>query len=312
MLNNAILIAGPTASGKSALAVELAREIGGVVVNADSMQVYDVLSVLTARPGPEDLERVPHALYGHVPPSLAYSTGAWLGDVAKLASSGDLDLRRPIFVGGTGLYFRALLEGIAQTPPVPGAVRERWRQRLAAEGPEALHGLLAERDPDAALAIGRTDGQRITRALEVYEASGRPLSAWQKENTPPLVSHETSTKVVLEPDRSYVVERIEQRFDRMVAEGGLDEVRALLALNLAPDLPAMKAIGVRELTSYLRGDITLEQAVEQAKTATRRYSKRQSTWFRHQLDESWQRRAVLPSSASPAGLVEALKNTTKN
>ncbi|WP_367718609.1 tRNA (adenosine(37)-N6)-dimethylallyltransferase MiaA [Nitratireductor sp. GISD-1A_MAKvit] len=312
MLNDAILIAGPTASGKSALAVDIARKTGGVVINADSMQVYDVLSVLSARPGPDDLNRVPHALYGHVPPSVAYSTGAWLADVAQLCTSGFLQERRPIFVGGTGLYFRALLEGIAKTPAVPPKLRRRWRERLVAEGPEALHRILQERDPEAAASIGQTDGQRITRALEVHEASGRPLSEWQKENTPPLVSSATSVKVVLEPDRSFVVERIERRFDRMIAQGGLEEVRALLSLKLAPELPAMKAIGVRELASYLQGEIPLAQAVEQAKTATRRYSKRQTTWFRHQLDDGWKRLAVTPSDATQVRLVDLVVDATKN
>ncbi|WP_295814917.1 tRNA (adenosine(37)-N6)-dimethylallyltransferase MiaA, partial [uncultured Nitratireductor sp.] len=231
MLNDAILIAGPTASGKSALALHFARDTDGVVINADSMQVYDVLSILSARPDAGEDATVPHHLYGHVPPSVAYSTGAWLADVAGLVRNGILEGRRPIFVGGTGLYFRALLTGIAPTPPVPEAVREHWRQRLAKEGPEALHQILSHRDRDTAAAIRPADGQRITRALEVHEATGRALSAWQRDTTPPLVDRQTSTCIVLEPERAFVTQRIEQRFDRMVDRGALDEVRALLALE---------------------------------------------------------------------------------
>ncbi|MBN7762789.1 tRNA (adenosine(37)-N6)-dimethylallyltransferase MiaA [Nitratireductor aquibiodomus] len=311
MLNNAILIAGPTASGKSALALALAQETGGVVINADSMQVYDVLSLLTARPSAEDLKRVPHFLYGHVSPSVAYSTGAWLDDVAKLVESGALEGKRPVFVGGTGLYFRALLEGIAPVPPVPDAVRRHWRQRMEKDGPEALHGLLAERDPDAASAIGTGDAQRITRALEVFEASGRPLSAWQQENTPPLVDRASSRCIVLEPEREFVRQRIGQRFDRMVEEGALEEVKALLALDLPPELPAMKAIGVPELAACLANECALEDAIERAKTATRRYSKRQGTWFRNQLGEDWLRVPLSSENALPRSLAGVLQASAK-
>ncbi len=309
MLNDAILIAGPTASGKSALALRLAMETGGVIVNADSMQVYDVLRVLSARPGADDLARVPHHLYGHVPPSIAYSTGAWLEDVAALAKKGSLSDRRPIFVGGTGLYFRALLDGIAPTPPVPEDVRNHWRQRLLEEGPEALHRLLSERDAAAAGAIGVMDGQRITRALEVHDATGRALSTWQNETTVPLVKKSECTCIVLEPERVFVTEQIERRFDSMVEEGALDEVRALLALDLSAALPAMKAIGVPELAAYLRNECSLEDAIMRAKTATRRYSKRQATWFRHQLGEDWLR---LPIGSQTGSADELLKFIRSN
>lgn len=311
MLNDAILIAGPTASGKSALALRLALEVGGAIVNADSMQVYDVLRVLSARPGTDDLARAPHHLYGHVSPSVAYSTGAWLDDVSALLEKGALAGRRAIFVGGTGLYFRALLNGIAPTPPVPEPVRSHWRKRLADEGPEALHRVLSKRDAAAAAAIGPTDGQRITRALEVHDATGKALSAWQDETTQPLVARENSTCIVLEPERSFVVERIESRFDSMIAQGALEEVMALLALDLAVSLPAMKAIGVPELTAYLRNECTLEQAVTQAKTSTRRYSKRQATWFRHQLDDQWLRLPIGSHTRSTDELVTAIKNNLK-
>ncbi|MFC5585675.1 tRNA (adenosine(37)-N6)-dimethylallyltransferase MiaA [Nitratireductor kimnyeongensis] len=311
MLNDAILIAGPTASGKSALALRLALEVGGAIINADSMQVYDMLRVLSARPGADDLGRVPHHLYGHVSPSVAYSTGAWLDDVSRLLDTDVLKDRRPIFVGGTGLYFRALLDGIAPTPPVPEPVRIRWRKRLADEGPEALHSLLSERDAVAAAAIGSTDGQRITRALEVHDATGKALSAWQNETTEPLLSREDCTCIVLEPERSFVVDRIERRFDSMVADGALEEVAALLALDLAASLPAMKAIGVPELAAYLRSECTLEQAVTRAKTATRRYSKRQATWFRHQLDDRWLRLPMGRHTNSAEDLIALIKNNLK-
>lgn len=311
MLNDAILIAGPTASGKSALALRLAMEVGGAIINADSMQVYDVLRVLSARPGADDLARVPHHLYGHVPPSVAYSTGAWLDDVAVLFEKGVLGGCRPIFVGGTGLYFHALLNGIAPTPPVPEAVRFHWRQRLAVEGPEALHRLLSERDATAAAAIGPTDGQRITRALEVHDATGKALSVWQGETSTPLVNRKSSTCIVLEPERSFIVDRIERRFDSMVDEGALDEVRALLALDLAASLPAMKAIGVPELAAYLRHECTLDEAVTKAKTATRRYSKRQATWFRHQLDDQWWRLPISARTETTDDLVIFIKNNLK-
>ncbi|MCR4267133.1 tRNA (adenosine(37)-N6)-dimethylallyltransferase MiaA [Nitratireductor sp. ZSWI3] len=291
-LKNAILIAGPTASGKSALAMEVARRTGGVIVNADSMQVYSVLSVLTARPDAGDLAAAPHFLYGHVPPARAYSTGRWLDDVAALARKGVFTGRRAVFVGGTGLYFRALTEGLSPMPAVPEDVRRGWRDRLAAEGPAALHALLADRDPVAAAAIRPSDGQRIVRALEVLDASGRPLSDWQAEASVPLVDADTSHGFVLEPERGLLAERIATRFDRMIGEGALDEVRALQALDLASDLPAMKAIGVRDLGDALAGRQTLADAVARTKTATRQYAKRQMTWFRNQFGPEWTRIAI--------------------
>lgn len=290
VLRNAVLIAGPTATGKSARAIATARESGGVIVNADSMQVYSVLSLLTARPGAEEMAVAPHRLYGHVHPSQPYSTGAWLRDVEALIETEVLGKGRPaIFVGGTGLYFRALTEGLAPMPAIPPAVRERWRQRLADEGGPALHRLLCERDPAAARRIGVEDGQRIVRALEVHEASGRPISAWQAERTRPLVDAGSAEKIVFEPDRAILAERIEARFDRMLEEGALDEVRALERLGLSPEMPAMKAIGVPELSDYLAGRISLAEAVARATAATRQYAKRQTTWFRHQLGAGWRR-----------------------
>jgi len=286
-VKNAILIAGPTASGKSALALELAERLGGTIVNADSMQVYAVLDVLTARPRGEDLARAPHRLYGHVDPGIAYSTGAWLRDVENIAA--DLTGGPAIFTGGTGLYFRALAEGLPEMPAVPTEIRDRWRGRLAEVGPEPLHALLAQRDAETAAALKPTDGQRIVRALEVVDASGRSIRAWQAQKGRPLVDRATARFFVVEPDRAELVGRIEQRFDRMVEKGALDEVRAFAALGLDASLPATKAIGLRELEAALAGRIGLAEAITRAKAATRQYSKRQSTWFRNQFGPEWRR-----------------------
>nr|WP_265518081.1 tRNA (adenosine(37)-N6)-dimethylallyltransferase MiaA [Nitratireductor luteus] len=289
MLKNATLIAGPTASGKSAYALDLAQQTGGVVVNADSMQVYSVLSVVTARPQAEDMAAAPHHLYGHVHPSAPYSTGAWLRDVASLERSGVLAGKPAIFVGGTGLYFRALTEGLAPMPEIPDPVRKAWRKRLEMEGAETLHRLLTERDPQSASRIEPADGQRIVRALEVSETSGETIGAWQARKGQPLVDVASARQTVLEPNRSVLHNRIALRFEKMIGAGALQEVRALLSLGLPPSMPAMKAIGVRELGSYLAGELELSLAVEQAVAATRQYAKRQSTWFRHQLGERWER-----------------------
>lgn len=290
-MKGAILIAGPTASGKSALAVELAEACGGVVINADSMQVYGVLDVLTARPQAEDLARVPHRLFGHAAPGMAYSTGHWLRHVEQLLASG-LDGRKPVFVGGTGLYFRALTGGLSPMPDVPDDIREHWRAKLAADGAAALHVCLAERDPEGADALRPSDAQRVLRALEVLEASGKPISHWQKLPGTALVDADSARKIVLEPDRKWLAGRISQRLGRMASEGALEEVRRLLALGLDPALPAMKAIGVREFGAFLDGNCVLEEALGKAAAATRQYAKRQMTWFRNQLDDSWERRLV--------------------
>lgn len=288
-LDDAVLIAGPTASGKSALALDLARRTGGVIVNADSMQVYDVLRVVTARPGPEDLAQAPHLLYGHVHPGTAYSTGEWLRDVARMIADGRLEGRRAIFVGGTGLYFRALLGGLSDMPDVPDEIRARWRRRLTEEGAPALHRMLAARDPDTAASLRPGDGQRIARALEVLDASGRPIRHWQGRQTPPLVDPATATRLVLDVDRALLHARINARFARMAEDGALEEVARLVALELDPAVPAMKAIGVPELAAHLSGTLALDQAIERAQAATRQYAKRQMTWFRNQLGEEWRR-----------------------
>lgn len=288
-IRNAILIAGPTASGKSRLALELAESIGGTIVNADSMQGYSVLDVLTARPSAEEMRRAPHFLYGHVDPRTAYSTGAWLRDVIALSDRGRLSGTRPIFVGGTGLYFRALEEGISEMPGIPQNVRERWRYELADKGADKLHRILMREDPRVAMMLKAGDGQRIVRALEVLQASGRSILDWQADRGKPLIDRASASFVVVEPDRAELVARIDRRFDGMVGAGALEEVNALAAMKLDPQLPAMKAIGVRELSAALAGEIAMADAIERAKIATRQYAKRQSTWFRHQLSAHWQR-----------------------
>ncbi|MEW6634220.1 MAG: tRNA (adenosine(37)-N6)-dimethylallyltransferase MiaA, partial [Pseudomonadota bacterium] len=235
-VKNAILIAGPTASGKSALALDLADREGGVIVNTDSMQGYSVLDVLTARPSAAELERAPHFLYGHVHPSIAYSTGAWLRDVTKLIDDGALSGRPAIFVGGTGLYFRALAEGISDMPDIPRPVRERWRYELKEQGAERLHRILMHEDSAVAMQLRPTDGQRIVRALEVLDASGRSILEWQAARGRPLIDRDSARFLVIEPDRAELVARIEDRFDRMLDKGALDEVKQLTALVLDPDL----------------------------------------------------------------------------
>lgn len=287
-MSKTILIAGPTASGKSALALALAVQRNGVVINADSMQVYRDLRIVTARPTPQEEARAPHRLYGHVDAGQVYSVGRWLADArAALIEAGRAGLL-PIFVGGTGLYFKALTQGLSAVPPIPAAVREAVRARLAAEGAGALHAELARHDAASAARLNPSDRTRIARALEVIEATGRSLADWHRDATTPLVDPAGATKLFLSPERAELYRRIDARFDAMVAAGAVDEVRALDARGLDAAMPAMKAHGVPWLRRYLKGEMALADAVAQAKQDTRRYAKRQATWFRHQLpDWSW-------------------------
>jgi len=292
---DAILIAGPTASGKSALALVLAERLGGTVINADSMQVYRDLHIITARPSPEEEARVPHRLYGHIDAAQCYSAGRWLEEVrAALAETAHAG-RVPILVGGTGLYFKLLTTGLAAVPPIPADLRAAVRARLAAEGAQKLHAELERRDPGSAARLHASDRSRIVRALEVLDATGRPLSAWHDENAAPVLDPDHAVKVFLAPDRSVLRARIEARFDTMLTAGALAEVRALAARQLDPLLPAMKAHGVPWLLRHLRGEITVEEAALEAKADTRRYAKRQFTWFRNQLpDWEW----IMPEEAT--------------
>ncbi|EJF84549.1 tRNA dimethylallyltransferase [Bartonella elizabethae Re6043vi] len=279
------LIAGPTASGKSELALQMAQERNALIINTDSMQVYDILNILTARPSAADTAIVPHYLYGHVSPRLNYSVGQWLCDVEKLLVT--FTSRSIIFVGGTGLYFRALLEGISQIPRVPDVVRQKWRLLLDKEGVASLYRQLLQIDAVVAEKISSQDGQRIVRALEVYEATGEKLSWWQKQKTTPLIMSHCAEKILLMPPRPLLYERIHKRLDSMIERGALEEVVAIKKLMLSPSLPAMKAIGIPEFMAYLDGDRSFENALEAVKTQTRRYAKRQMTWFRHQFDKEW-------------------------
>jgi tRNA dimethylallyltransferase len=283
-----VLIAGPTASGKSALALDVAetadrRGRPARIVNADSMQVYAPLRILTARPSVADERRAAHRLYGHVSGETRYSVGAWLADAAAALSEADAAGALPVVVGGTGLYFKALTEGLADTPPVPAEVRSALAERLRREGAAALHAELAAADPMTAAGIRPGDAQRILRALEVLHATGAPLSAWRERATPPLVLPEDSARFVLMPERPALYRRIDARFDEMLAAGALDEVAALVRRKLDPALPVMKATGVRELAAHLAGELSLEDAAARAKQETRRYAKRQFTWARHQM-----------------------------
>ncbi|HEX5935584.1 MAG TPA: tRNA (adenosine(37)-N6)-dimethylallyltransferase MiaA [Pseudorhizobium sp.] len=286
---DAILITGPTASGKSALALQLAAQTGGAVVNADSMQVYDTLRVLTARPSEEDMGGIPHHLYGYVSPTVTHSTGEWLRDVEALLSRLRREGQVPIFVGGTGLYFKALTGGLSDMPEIPQDIRCRVRLRLKEEGAEALHAELAKRDPKMAGALRPGDGQRIVRALEVLEETGRSISQFQGKPGPMVIDPDRARKYVVLPDRLLLRRRIDRRFETMFDNGAVDEVKALLALSPAPDAPAMKAIGVAQIADMLDGRLSRQEVIERSSALTRQYAKRQMTWFRNQMDESWVR-----------------------
>jgi tRNA dimethylallyltransferase len=283
--NKAVLIAGPTASGKSALALELARATGGVIINADSMQVYRDLRIITARPTPEEEAAVPHRLYGDVDAAVNFSAGAWVADAAAALAVARAQNRLPIFTGGSGLYFKALTRGLSSVPPIPLEVREGVRARLERDGVEALHAELARRDPASAERLKPRDRSRIARALEVIEATGRSLTDWHRDGLPPLLPPETFNAVFLAPDRDTLYARIDARFEAMLRAGALEEVASLAARRLDPLLPAMKAHGVPGLIRHLASEITLDEAATIGRADTRHYAKRQFTWFRHQLPE---------------------------
>ena len=282
---SAVLIAGPTASGKSALALDVAEGLGGVIVNADSMQVYRDLRVITARPTADEEAREPHKLYGFVDAAENYSVGRWCRDVEEVLTEIGKQERVPILVGGTGLYFKALTSGLAAVPPIPANIRAGVRGRLQHEGAPALHAELMRLDPATAQRVTANDRSRISRALEVVLATGRALSDWHREGLPPLIDPARAVKVFITCERRELVRRIEARFDTMMKSTAFDEVRRLAERKLDPALPAMKAHGVPWLIRHLNGEISREDAIAGAVMDTRRYAKRQLTWFRNQMKD---------------------------
>lgn len=283
---SAVLIAGPTASGKSALALRLARDRDGIIVNTDALQVYGVLRLITARPSEADLVAAPHLLYGTVSPAVRYSTGDWSRAVQAIVA--EHPGRALIFAGGTGLYFESLVNGFAEIPHVPPEAVAAAESEIAGLDREGRGRLIAERDPVIAARLSAPDPQRVTRALAVLNATGRSLASFQDEVRPGLLDGYALDRLVLNPDREVLRDRIARRFESMFAAGAVEEVRALLALNLDPGLPAMKAIGVPEIAALLRGELTRAEAIEGAVIATRQYAKRQRTWFRGRMaDWEW-------------------------
>lgn len=274
-----VLIAGPTASGKSALAMEIADAQGGVIVNADALQVYDNWQILTARPTAADTALFPHHLYGHVGPEVAYSVGHWLRDVTPFLAAG----HRPIIVGGTGLYLTSLTQGLAEIPAIPAEVRAQADKRMKEDGAATL---LAELDADTANRIDQLNPARIQRAWEVLTATGRGLAAWQDTTAPPILRLADAQPLVLEADRDWLAERIERRFDAMIDHGAIEEVKHNLQLGWVPNRPSAKAIGAPELVDYLQGNRSLKDAVEKGKATTRQFAKRQRTWFRSKM-KTW-------------------------
>jgi len=275
----ALIVAGPTASGKSALALTLADRLGGTVINADSMQVYRELRILTARPTPAEEAAVPHALYGVRPAREPGSVAWWRGEALAAMDAAWAAGRVPVLCGGTGLYFSSLIDGLSPMPAVSDAARQEARETLKAIGPAALHAMLETVDPATAARLRPTDSQRLARAWEVWRSSGRALAAWQAERGAP--AEWQFLAVLLDPSREILRDAIEQRFAKMLAAGALAEVRALLDLGLDPALPAMRAHGVPELAAHLRGEISIEEAARRARLVTGQYAKRQATWFRH-------------------------------
>lgn len=287
MAFRAILIAGPTASGKSRLALSVAKAQGGEIVGADSMQVYRELRIITARPSPEETAQVPHHLYGVLPVREVCSAGRWLDLLAPVLEGLRARETPAIIVGGTGLYFKAALEGLAPTPEIPDAIRRDARDLMDRLGPAAMHARLETVDPDMAAQLEPADSQRIARAWEVWQATGKPLSAWQTEAEPgPLADDDRAgrvEKLALLPNRDWLYPRINDRFEEMIRDGALEEVRKLADMGLPADHPALKALGIPPLLAHLRGELDLETAIAEGQKQTRHYAKRQMTWIRHQF-----------------------------
>ena len=283
----AVLIAGPTASGKSALALKRARASGGVIINADAMQVYDTLRIVTARPSAADEAEAEHRLYGVVPASERFSTGQWVRAAQAILDQAD-PARELIFVGGTGLYFEALTNGFADVPEISPELTFEVQQEIQALGEPQRMALLEVEDPVTARRLKVADPQRVTRAIAVKRATGRALSSFQDDQQPGLLEGWSVERMVLSPDRDVLRARIARRFEAMFASGAVEEVEALRALNLDPSLPVMKAIGVREISDWLDGVHSQGEAITLATIATHQYAKRQRTWFRNRMGD-WPR-----------------------
>jgi tRNA dimethylallyltransferase len=279
------LIAGPTASGKSALALDLAERAGGTIVNADSAQVYRELSIVSARPSAVEEARAPHQLYGYRDGAEACSAADWAADAKAAIAEAHVEGRLPILVGGTGLYIRTLLDGIAPIPPIDPDIRAEVRALEVAEA----HAALAREDSEAAGRLRPTDTSRVARALEVVRSTGRPISDWQSQKRGGIGVEVALRPLLLLPPREWLYARCDARFRRMMSEEGIEEVRRLLARNLDPALPVMRAIGVPEIAAFLRGELSRQQATEAGSTATRQYAKRQYTWFSRQTPAEWPR-----------------------
>ncbi|AXE62970.1 tRNA delta(2)-isopentenylpyrophosphate transferase [Hyphomonas polymorpha PS728] len=282
-MHPAILIHGPTASGKTALAIEVARKLGGEVINADSMQVYRDLQVISARPTEEEMDGVPHHLFGYVDAAARYSTGEWLEAARGVLKKLQRQNKHAVIVGGTGLYLLALTQGLSDIPPVPDDIRAEVKQISDTEGADGLRARLAPHDPDLAERLGTGDKQRLARAYEVWLATGRPLSDFQTERQPPVLKDGEWVGYALTPPRPALYKKIDRRFEGMLMQGAMAEAEALVARNLDPELPAMKAHGMPWIAAFVRGEISAEEAAENAKRDTRRYAKRQFTWIGRQF-----------------------------
>jgi len=305
----AVLIAGPTASGKSALALALAKRCNGVIINADSMQIYADLAILTARPNPAEQDGIDHRLFGMRDAADPCSAAEWHAMAMREIEDVWRQGRLPILVGGTGLYFKALIEGLAPVPEIPESVRGGVRAELAEHGPAILHDELARGDRETAERLSRTDSQRIARAVEVLRATGRPLSAFQRETEPGGLAAADAegrlVKAVLDLPRATLNQRADERFDKMLEQGALEEVARLAERGLDSELPAMKALGVPALLRYQRGALSYEAAVDGAKRQTRRYVKRQQTWMATQFPD-WLRLGSTDCAAALAELERSL------
>lgn len=303
--NKPILIAGPTASGKSTLAQRLAELLDGCIINADALQVYDCWPILSACPTAKEQAKTPHHLFAHIGKSMSYSVGHWLREVEQTLKDTN---KRPIVVGGTGLYFLALTHGLAKIPEIPTSIRDAGNALRNESGKDAFILTLRKHDPKTLANLDRNNPARLQRAWEVWTATGRGLADWQAEASHPLVDQADAVKITLKSDRDWLAKRIEQRFDTMMASGALDEVRSYIESGWDPTLPSAQAIGARELVAYLKGTLDIDSAIEQAKAQTRQYAKRQRTWFRSKMPNWHQINS--PEHTSSNELIKLISSVT--